>query len=265
MTPPDCQVLLFSATFPPEVDKYAKEFIGKGKRSLVNLKLPSEASLMIPERKQFFMRTHTRNNGKIEILREIYEYIQSNQSIVFCNTIKAVEETQRLMTELNCPCSILHSKLPTEADRDKAIDEFRGKNLPEGVRPSKVLICTDVIARGVDIPNVNLVVNYELPFKTDRRGNKSVDYETYAHRIPRCSRAGRHGTVINFVQDAKDSESVKSIINHFSDGEPDPSLIKEWGADPDGPDGGVEGLYRDEIEEAEARVNSIAEAKKLAT
>jgi len=90
------------------------------------------------------------------------------------------------------------------ADRDTVMDSFRSGN-------SKVLITTNVLARGIDILQVNLVVNYDLPLDM----NNQVDTETYLHRIGRTGRFGRTGVSINFVHDRKSYEEMKQIENHF--------------------------------------------------
>jgi len=95
--------------------------------------------------------------------------------------------------------SLLHgSKDPVE--RDRVIDEFRdGK--------SKVLITTNVVARGIDIPQVNMVVNYDMPLTVDNR----PDPETYLHRIGRTGRFGRRGISINFVHDRRSWAEMQDI------------------------------------------------------
>jgi len=97
----------------------------------------------------------------------------------------------------------LHGKLEA-AQRDGVIDSFRAGK-------SKVLITTNVIARGIDIANVNMVVNYDLP--TDQYGRP--DPETYLHRIGRTGRFGRTGVSVNFVHDNKSMAVMNAIEEHF--------------------------------------------------
>ncbi|RKO85061.1 P-loop containing nucleoside triphosphate hydrolase protein [Blyttiomyces helicus] len=107
------------------------------------------------------------------------------------------------MTAEGHSCLVLHSRFDA-AERDKAMDDFRdGK--------SKVLITTNVLARGIDILQVNLVINYDMPLDVQNR----PDAETYLHRIGRTGRFGRTGCSINFVHDQQSYEEMKAIEKHF--------------------------------------------------
>lgn len=111
----------------------------------------------------------------------------------------------RRMTEKGHRVINLHGGLST-TERDEVMDGFRRGD-------AKVLITTNVLARGIDVLQVNLVINYDLPLdSTSRR----PDYETYLHRIGRTGRFGRTGVSINFVHDANSWEIVKAIENHFN-------------------------------------------------
>lgn len=107
------------------------------------------------------------------------------------------------MSEKHHAVVSLHGKLEA-AQRDEVIDSFRAGK-------SKVLITTNVIARGIDIANVNMVVNYDMP--TDQYGRP--DPETYLHRIGRTGRFGRTGVSVNFVHDNKSMQVMNDIETHF--------------------------------------------------
>jgi ATP-dependent RNA helicase DDX19/DBP5 len=107
------------------------------------------------------------------------------------------------MTEAGHSTFALHGKFEA-SDRDRVIDDFRSGKF-------KVLITTNVIARGIDILQVNLVLNFDLPLDVNHR----PDPETYLHRIGRTGRFGRTGVSINFVHDKKSFEAMKAIENHF--------------------------------------------------
>ncbi|KAI9344669.1 ATP-dependent RNA helicase dbp5 [Obelidium mucronatum] len=125
---------------------------------------------------------------KTEILMAIYGLLTIGQSIIF----------------VRVSCLFFSSSLDG-AQRDKVIDEFR-----EG--KSKVLITTNVLSRGIDILQVNLVINFDMPLHVD---GVSVDPETYLHRIGRTGRFGRTGVSINFVHDAKSFREMDAIQKHF--------------------------------------------------
>lgn len=108
------------------------------------------------------------------------------------------------MSEKHHEVVSLHGKLEA-AQRDEVIDSFRAGK-------SKVLITTNVIARGIDIANVNMVINYDMP--TDQHGR--ADPETYLHRIGRTGRFGRTGVSVNFIHDDKSMEVMRVIAQMYS-------------------------------------------------
>ena len=108
------------------------------------------------------------------------------------------------MTENGHRVINLHGGL-TPTERDQVMDAFRNGD-------AKVLITTNVLARGIDIMHVNLVINYDIPTAVTGR---TPDYETYLHRIGRTGRFGRTGVSINFVHDEQSWKLVEMIQNHF--------------------------------------------------
>ena len=165
--------------------------------------------------------------GKVGMLRDIYESLQTNKSIVFCNDIDSCNLVEELMGELECKCSKLHSALSIE-ERDEAIDSFRGvsRDVRSMQNQSKVLVCTDLLARGVDIKGVTMVVNFDIPRNfRDRDHHFHPDQEGYAHRIARCARAGNPGVVINFIHSQMDRDFLREISQHWHG---DLSMIREF-------------------------------------
>ena len=123
------------------------------------------------------------------------------------------------MMEAGYEVSTLHSELEGTV-RDIVMDNFRSGK-------SKVLITTNVLARGVDVPSVAVVVNYDLP--TERRGTMIVpDHTSYVHRIGRTGRFNRAGTAISFVDNQHDYEILRQIEANYS---PSKQMIEEWKAD----------------------------------
>lgn len=108
-----------------------------------------------------------------------------------------------MMREKGHSVAYLHGSMDTK-ERDDTIDGFRNAC-------TKVLISTNVLARGIDVANVNLVVNYDLPIKMDG----SADFETYIHRIGRTGRFGRIGVTVNFVHDEKSYQVMKTIQDFY--------------------------------------------------
>ncbi|KAI8895644.1 P-loop containing nucleoside triphosphate hydrolase protein [Globomyces pollinis-pini] len=170
-----CQIVLFSATFPDHV----REFAARIAPDANNISLKQE-ELSVDSIKQFYMDCKNAED-KITTLCALYGILTIGQSIIFVRTRKTADEVAKAMTEEGHAVTHLHGQFEAQ-DRDKAIDDFR-----EG--RSKVLITTNVIARGIDILQVNLVVNYDIPVDRDMQ----PDPETYIHRIGRTGRFGRQG------------------------------------------------------------------------
>ncbi|PIO72152.1 helicase protein [Teladorsagia circumcincta] len=129
---------------------------------------------------------------KFETLCDLYNVINVTQSVVFCNTRRKVEQLNEQMTEQKFTVSCLHGDME-QMERDIIMREFRSGS-------SRVLITTDLLARGIDVQQVSLVINYDLP--TNR--------ENYIHRIGRTGRFGRKGVAINFITD-HDARQLKDI------------------------------------------------------
>ena len=156
-------------------------------------------------------------------LADIYSLLTIGQSIIFVATKAEANKVHQTLTQAGYTCSVLHGAIEA-AQRDATMQAFR-----EG--ESTVLITTNVLARGVDVDNVCLVVNYDVP--VDKDGNP--DFETYLHRIGRTGRFGRKGTAINLVADVRSLEVLHAIEKHFSRGDkemiikaqPDPEALAD--------------------------------------
>lgn len=163
--PKTCQLVLFSATFPDNVREFAARLAPEANE--IRLK---QEELNVDLIKQFYMDCRDEEH-KYEVLVELYNLLTIGQSIIFCAKRETADAIAQRMTAEGHKVDSLHGKLDT-ASRDRTIDAFRdGK--------SKVLIATNVIARGIDIMQVTLVVNYDMP--VTQKGEP--DAETYLHRI----------------------------------------------------------------------------------
>jgi ATP-dependent RNA helicase DDX19/DBP5 len=204
--PRTCQLLLFSATFPEHVHKYAKQILQKqnvhhgGKCN--EIKVKSDEELILTEIKQFKM--DTRAVGKMQVLSDIYSVLDLHMSIIFVETKATADALTAHMEAAGFPVSKLHGNLEPE-ERDRVMAQFRQFK-------TKVLITTNVLARGVDVPGVNLVVNYDPPISKEG----VPDCETYLHRIGRCGRFGRKGVAISFVDSATDNTAYTEAERHFA-------------------------------------------------
>ncbi|KAM0682827.1 RNA helicase required for poly(A+) mRNA export [Mitosporidium daphniae] len=196
--PSTVQTLLFSATFKPEVMAFASRVVPNP--NILSLK---KEELSIDAITEFYMKCEN-SKHRLQMLAAIYGLLSMSQSIIFVATRNAAEEVQAWMTLEGHQTAVLHGGMDSDA-RDAIIDEFRAGR-------SRVLIATNVLARGIDIPQVSLVINYDLPETADRK----VDPETYLHRIGRTGRFGRSGIAINMVHDAHSFDILMAIRTFFN-------------------------------------------------
>jgi translation initiation factor 4A len=173
--PQTVQVALFSATMSPEALDISERFMKNPVKILVK-----HDELTLEGIKQFYISVE-REEWKLDTLCDLYETLSIAQSVIFANTRRKVEWISDKMTQKNFVISCTHGELEP-AERSAILGEFRtGK--------SRVLITTDLLARGIDVQQVSLVINYDLP----------TNPENYIHRIGRSARFGRKGVAINFV------------------------------------------------------------------
>lgn len=148
-------------------------------------------------------------NKKIQVLKEIYGFFDIEQSIIFVTTRAEAESVARMFMSERYSVSHLHGQLQPE-QRDEEFKKFR-----EG--KTKVLVTTNVLARGVNVPSVDLVVNYSLPTKpTQDRDRPRADPETYVHRMGRCGRFGRQGTAITLMESSVDEAMMIEIEKYYN-------------------------------------------------
>ncbi|KAF9560502.1 DEAD-domain-containing protein [Agrocybe pediades] len=185
------QIILFSATFPDHVRAFASKFAPNANK----IELQKE-EVTVDNIRQFYMDCKNAEH-KYDILVSLYQLLTIGQSIIFCQHRSTADRISQRMTAEGHKVASLHGAKDA-AERDSIIDGFR-----EG--RDKVLITTNVIARGIDIMQVNMVVNYDLPLMNERikGADERPDIETYIHRIGRTGRFGRRGISINFVHDKK--------------------------------------------------------------
>jgi len=175
--PESAQVGLFSATLPLDILDVSKRFLHDPVRVLVK-----QEELTLEGIRQFYIAVG-REEFKLETLCDLYGAVTINQAIIYCNTRRKAEWLEDELQNRDFTVSCMHGELEQE-DRDVIMKEFRSGS-------SRVLISTDLLARGIDVQQVSLVINYDIP--TNR--------ENYIHRIGRVGRFGRKGVAINFVAD----------------------------------------------------------------
>ena len=210
--PAQTQILLFSATYTEEIVKLAKKLVPKA----YLVKPTNKEELVLDVIFQVRMDVRRISGGKLQALKDIYRFLSVQQSIVFVEKKADVDRIAAMMIQSGYEVSTIHGGMQPQ-ERDLVMANFIAGN-------SKVLIGTNVIARGVDISTVTIVVNYDLPFIFDN-GKHLPDPETYLHRIGRCGRFGRRGIAINFLENEQDAAWLEAIEHHYCPGK---RLSTEW-------------------------------------
>jgi len=189
--PEGVQVGLFSATMPIEILELSQKFLRNPTRILVK-----NEELTLDGIKQFYIMIE-KDEWKFETLCELYDSMNVCQSIVYCNKKQRVTDLAQNMMENDFQVSYMHGGMDQD-ERNSVMSEFRKGE-------SRVLITTDLLARGIDVQGVSVVINYDIPF------NK----ENYIHRIGRSGRYGRKGVALNFVTNS-DSDMLEGIESFYS-------------------------------------------------
>jgi len=189
--PNKVQVCLFSATMPDEILEISQRFMRTPVRILVK-----RDELTLEGIRQFYVAVE-REEWKLETLIDLYECLTITQAIIYCNTRRKVDWLKDKMSERDFTVSSMHGQMDGP-ERELIMKEFRSGS-------SRVLITTDLLARGIDVQQVSLVINYDMP------GNR----ENYIHRIGRSGRFGRKGVAINLVSDG-DVRALREIEAYYN-------------------------------------------------
>ena len=174
LIPTTTKILLFSATMPKEIVDITTKFMKDPAKILVK-----NEELTLEGIKQYYV--YLKKEDKLDVLLQIYRGIEIAQAIIYCNSKRSVDFVSEELKKKGHMVSSIHGDLK-QFERDQVMRDFRNG-------ATRVLITTDLLARGIDVYQVSLVINYELP----------REKETYIHRIGRSGRFGRKGNAINFV------------------------------------------------------------------
>ena len=192
--PEICCVTFFSATMPPEVKELADQILKNPVR--VTLK---DADVKLDGIKQFYVSLQE-DSWKLETFCDIFEALTIQSSIIFVNTKERAERLYSVLTERGFPVSAIYGEPMTQAIRKQRMDDFR-----RGA--TRVLIATNLLARGIDVQQVSCVFNFDMPSFEDK--------ESYIHRIGRCGRYGRKGVAISLLTPAE-KDVLDQIAAHYS-------------------------------------------------
>eukprot|EP01103_Thecamoeba_quadrilineata_P015284 TRINITY_DN4780_c0_g1_i1.p1 TRINITY_DN4780_c0_g1~~TRINITY_DN4780_c0_g1_i1.p1 ORF type:complete len:370 (+),score=58.69 TRINITY_DN4780_c0_g1_i1:145-1254(+) len=182
LIPSQIQVGMLSATMPPDALEFVEKFMNYPVQIIVK-----KNELTLDGIKQFYINVD-RKEYKFETLCDLYEMFNVTHSVIFCNTRRMVKELTDKLRQKEFAVTFMQGDMDQQ-ERDTILNEFRSGS-------SRILITTDLLARGIDVFQVSLVINYDLP----------RDYANYVHRIAKSGCYGRKGVAINFV--TKDDQRV---------------------------------------------------------
>jgi len=186
----DIQVILFSATMPPDMLRLTSKFMRDPVKIVMK---PEELNLKCIQ--QFYIAVQN-DMVKFETLKDLFSSISVSKCIIYCNSVKRVQELYHVMNKNGFSVCCIHSFME-KTEREAVFNQFRNGD-------SRVLISSDITARGIDIQQVSVVINYDIP--------KCV--HNYLHRIGRSGRWGRKGFAINFVT-KQDVFDMNAIEKHY--------------------------------------------------
>ena len=187
------QVVLISATISLNVFNASKQFMHDPIKILLR-----NNEIIVDLISQFYLDVEIEDQ-KFDTLLDLYNLISTSQAIIFCNTIRKVEWLEENLIKNNFAITVIHSNM-NQQERDNIVKQFRDGS-------TRILLTTDLLSRGIDVPQVNMVINYDLP----------INKETYIHRIGRCGRFDKKGVAISLVkmQDPIDIKIYNKLKNFY--------------------------------------------------
>ncbi|KAF9205657.1 Suppressor of the cold-sensitive snRNP biogenesis mutant brr1-1 [Podila verticillata] len=190
-TPHHKQVMMFSATLSKEVRQVCKRFM----QNPLEIYVDDETKLTLHGLQQYYVDLDEKSKNRK--LNDLLDTLEFNQVCIFVKSVSRANELNKLLVECNFPSICIHSQMAQDERiaRFKSFKEFN----------KRILVATDVFARGVDVSRVNVVINYDVPEVAD----------TYLHRVGRAGRFGTKGLAITFVTDDSDKEVLKTIQARF--------------------------------------------------
>ncbi|MCR4914968.1 MAG: DEAD/DEAH box helicase [Prevotella sp.] len=190
LLPQDCQKLMFSATMPPKIRELAVTLLRKPAE--VKLKVSRPADKIVQQAYVCY------DPQKLQIIDHLFRNGDLKRVIIFCGKKDRVKEIARQLRHLKINCAPMHSDL-TQQERDDVMYRFKAGQVD-------VLVATDIVARGIDIDDISIVINFDVPH----------DAEDYVHRIGRTARADRDGQAITFVndRDIKRFMQIEKFLGH---------------------------------------------------
>ena len=189
-TPNEIQIGLFSATMPTDLQELTDKFLRHPVKILVKAD-----QLTLQGIAQYYINLED-DLQKYETIKDLFSSLTVSQAIIYCNSTRRVDDLQEAMTSDNFPVKKIHGKMPDD-ERKAVHKEFKAGGC-------RVLITSDLFARGIDVQQVSIVINFDIP----------RNEHTYLHRIGRSGRWGRKGIAINF-QTKHDATRLKKFEEYY--------------------------------------------------
>ena len=174
VTPSTRQTLLFSATYPPDIERLSQQY----QSNPVRITVAAESDEGTIEERLFEVTRDSKGAALLAIIR----HFRPESSVLFCNTKQSVRETVELLRSAGVSADALHGDME-QRDRDQVLVRFKQKSM-------QILVASDVAARGLDVDDLSLVINVDMP----------RDVDVYTHRIGRTGRAGKSGLAASLVE-----------------------------------------------------------------
>jgi translation initiation factor 4A len=185
-----CQIALFSATMDPEVVELTQHFMNSPTRILMNKEMVTLDGIV-----QYHVYCEQDAN-KFAVIDDLYNRLNSAQTIIFCNSKQRVKDLDSYLRERQHSTCVIHGDMTTQ-ERREIIKHFRSGG-------SRILIASDLVARGIDIQGIGCTINFDIPYK----------FPNYIHRIGRAGRFGRKGITINLTT-KKSQETLKKLEDYW--------------------------------------------------
>ena len=189
--PKECQICLFSATIPTEVLELTDRFMENAEKILVK-----NEELTLDGIKQFYINSKN-SDWKVDIIKDLFQMINIGQCIIYINSKERLNHVYRELSDSDFSVNCISGEKAIH-ERKQIMDEFRRGEI-------RTLLSTDLLARGIDIQQLSLVINYDIP----------IDKEIYIHRIGRSGRYGRKGVAINLITD-KDYHKLNELKSFYN-------------------------------------------------
>lgn len=184
LLPDNCQKIFFSATMPTRIEEMAKRLMHNPQIVKIAVSKPAEKIRQLAYTCQ--------DDQKVSMLKNVFKEFGHKRVIVFAGSKNKVKEINRNLKQMDLRCEEMHSDL-TQTQRDEAMYLFKSGQ-------TDVLVATDIVSRGIDIDDIAMVINYDVPH----------DAEDYIHRIGRTARAEREGTAVTLIN-GKDMRAFRRI------------------------------------------------------